>query len=135
MTFEDDIAAALQTAALGTVGTDIYRGPTRVPDGGVPVNCIFVLQSGGFQPEPYINSTRKSWQEKFLEVRIRRKQSEYGAGRDLAQQVWNALHLATPPSGATWLKCRRAAPMYIGRDKAGHHEWLVELNVGIKEDL
>ena len=49
---DNDIASRLQTAGVGTVGTNIFRGGMRPPSGVIPHAAVFVRPTGGVGPLP-----------------------------------------------------------------------------------
>ncbi len=79
----DDIAAYLEAQAIGTVGTDIFKG--QLPDEPGLDNVIAVFERGGTAPSMDIPTKSPSFQ-----VIVRNK--DYAAGRDKLEAVRTALH-------------------------------------------
>ena len=123
-----DVATRLQTAGVGTVGTDIFRGPERVPATGVPDVAVFVLASGGAPASPYLG-TATDWHEVALQLLVRGAVNAYETARTKALAVRAALHRCTL-SGYTLCMVRESEPLYLGRDHEGRHEFALNVRVG-----
>lgn len=125
---EGDIAAALATAGVGTVGSSIFTGPLRPAGGGIPVAAVFVLQAGGVN-SPYLNGGVQSWREPRVQVSIRSARDDYDAGIATARAVLTALH-AKAITGYTL--CQADDPIYVRRDGEDCHVWAVNARLGLK---
>jgi hypothetical protein len=108
----DDIAAYLQTAGIGTVGTDIFVG--HLPD--APSNCLAVIQNGGESPEMAGPITGQIERPRLI-VRVRN--STYLNGSTKANAVLKALHTLGDQtlSGHRYLYIRAVGSVnQLGRD-------------------
>lgn len=82
-----DLAAYLQTAGVGTVGTDIFKG--FLPE--TPNDCVVLFQRGGQPPEVVNTVPRIEYPE--LHVIIRADgDTAYEDAMDKANDVMVALH-------------------------------------------
>lgn len=110
-----DIATYLQTAGLGTVGTDIFASYT--PDAAD--NIICVLDTGGTMPDPYIPTKSPTFQ-----VFVRA--SDYETGRAKLDQVRATLHkLVNTTVGSTYFYyiLAQSEGGSIGRNERGLDEF------------
>ena len=82
-----DIAAYLQTAGLGTVGTDIFKG--YIPES--PNDCTVLFQRGGQPPEVVRTPVALEYPE--LHVIVRRDgDTAYEDAMGMANDIMIALH-------------------------------------------
>jgi hypothetical protein len=113
----DDLTTYLQTAGVGTVGTDLFQG--FMP--GTPNNAVCVIATGGPQPNPDIPLRSPTFQ-----VLIR--SSVYATGETKLALVRATLHqLANTQMGSTYFYYILAISEggYIGRDTAGLDEFSI----------
>ena len=120
MTTAGDVAAQLQTAGVGTVGTNIFRGGMRPPSGAIPHACIFVLPSGGSGPFPFLEGpTGNDYFRPRVQVLIRGNVGAYIATQTTAQSVFDAIHKSSI-TGFFQCLASNPEPLYLGLDDSEH---------------
>jgi len=128
--YAGDVAAALATAGVGTVGTGIFIGPTRAPATGLPAVAVFVLPTGAGPPvAPYLG-TSTDWHEVALQILVRSAANSYAAGRTKAAACRTALHRLALGASYTLCMVRETEALYLGRNELGHHEFAINVRVG-----
>ena len=129
-----DVANLLATAGFGTVGTTIFRGQVRPPKAPIPHAALFVLASGGSNPEPYfsVSGSSASFYRCNVQVRVRGEVEGFGAAQTKAVAVRTALHLATL---AGYVRCavNQSLPYYLGMDDTEHPEFSVNATLWFKQ--
>lgn len=126
-----DPAAALVTALTGqtlggvvlTSGTNIFVGQLR-PDDTSPSLSVFLLNSGGPAPTPYINGGGHAVFEPTVQVIIRGIPDSMQAGAAVARAVFGFLYLSTIP-GFIAIKARESQPFYLGFDDSNRPVWVI----------
>ena len=122
-----DVVTLLQ-AAPSMAGVSIFQGPVREIGALVPPTAVFVLQTGGIAPTPYLG-TATDVRESGLQIRIRSDVTlGYNAGVELAQTVLAALQRKTP-SGRVTLFVNESEPTYLGQDDYSNFEWSLNARV------
>lgn len=130
-----DLATALNAGGdPWAVGTNIFTGPVRGEGNGIPVRAVFVRESGGPAPMPYLGGrTADSFFEINVQVRLRAAPTTddgFSAGRTLARRISAALNKADI-SGYMACQLMQATPNYLGLDPQGRHEWSVNVKLWI----
>lgn len=125
-----DIATALQSAALGTLGTDLYVSTVLDDDAGgtiVPDAAIFVAQSSGAAPQPFLGgSDAEDIYFVIVQIRIRSARNSYQAALARLPLIHEALHKQQPAGYISWLV---DPPIQLGPDDKTRHEWSVNVAV------
>lgn len=125
---------ALPPPASGSVeltpgdGGNLLLGPPRSTEGGVPQLAVFVLQSGGAAPVPYLGAG-ESWHETSVQVVVRSAAHDFATGEALARALLSRAHLAEV-AGFTFLRVVESDPNYLGTDDGGVHRWSLNVRVG-----
>ena len=117
----DDMAGYLQTAGVGTVDTDIFKG--HMPD--TAANCIALYQYAG-EPPLLVGSIENP----RLTVRVRN--TSYDAGQKKARDVLKALHTLNEQtiSAHRYLYVRAAGSIaQLGRDHEGRALFTIDFIV------
>lgn len=124
MAAEEDVKAYLDTRSLSAT---VYCGPVRVAQPPIiPHRAVFVLQSGGYQPTPYMDGTQTAWRTIRLQVRIRGEPNDYKTTRDLAATVWSSMQQPSSLTGSyVRVTCDQSAPFYLGKDDLQCDEYSV----------
>lgn len=120
MAFLAEIAAYLQTAAVGTVGTDIFERYQP----STPSLCITLTETTGLEPEDTHDG--KTLERAGLQVLARGTRGGDAAALAKAKAAETALHglSNTTISGTHYLLVTaNHAIAYIGRDRNGRPEW------------
>ena len=123
-----DVANRLQAAGVGTVGTNIFRGGTRVPSALIPEACIFVLPRGGIGPTPMVDGGTQDYTRPSVQVIIRGNVGTYSATQTTATSVLTALHKCTI-SGYFQVLARTPEPLYVGLDDTEHPMFSVNVEL------
>ncbi len=133
---DEAIVDVLDTAVAAlTKTTNLFFSPMRPDDDYLPATCVFVLLTGGPEPERYSDGgagTRLS--RPALQVTVRFDQGDYDGGRDLAKLVWAALDRSSPADCLpNSFRCRESEPAYLGKDDGGRHLWTINV-LGYKQE-
>ena len=119
---EDDIHDALVTAALGTSGVDLFKGPLRDRD-GVPDATIHVMEYGGTQGEPDLGKL-KEYRTRMVQVEVRSARDGYEAGVQKARAVRDALQANQPTGYVLWLA---SEPQFVEIDSNQRARWAIRV--------
>ena len=114
-----DLANHLETELVGTVGTDVFRGPVRAPSRYIPHRSIFCFTQGGPPPIPLFGSDRTDVREARVSVYIRGNIGTYTATATFARMVYDAVERARI-SGYASVLSDASEPLYIGLDPTEH---------------
>jgi hypothetical protein len=126
---EIDLAAYLngktgsQSAVTLAEGTNLFTGPVRPVETGMPAEAVFVLNGGGPPAMPYFSSPISDRQS-GVQVRVRSNPGDYAGGSELARDLFALVHEA-PLSGYTYVLARQSEPNYLSQDDQGCHEWSI----------
>lgn len=117
MGVDADFSAAMATAGLGTVGTDIYYGGELPYSATVPAICKFVLLRGGPPPIPLISQNDIYTFDIQVIVRGERvlKNGAWTAAQTAARAVISNMHRASI-SGYFSCVAINSEPIDIGLD-------------------
>lgn len=124
----------LPSPASGTVtltagvGGNLLLGPPRSTEAGVAQLAVFVLQSGGAAPVPYLGAG-ESFHESSVQVVVRSDAHAFATGEALARALHARAHLGTS-AGFTFLRAVESEPNYLGTDDDGAHRWSINVRVG-----
>jgi len=133
---ESDVLAAIS----GNVGswvenTNLFRGPVRaaMPDSIIPVNAVFVLNTGGPEPINFARggSTPQEY-EHNIQIVVRGEPDKYGSTRTQAVAIYSYLH-DNDPSGYIYLRATMPAPVYVGTDERRCDYFVMNFRAGILE--
>ncbi len=112
-----------------TSGTNIYASKVRAPRGDIPVDAVFVWAEPGRVPERSMGEVDEiRWPVAMVHVRNGRQKT----GSDLAQSILNTLR-GTVPSGYLWLASTGSAPIDIGYNSDGIHQFVLAFNLAYLE--
>lgn len=110
-------------------GGNLLTGPIRpFNEGTVPQLAVFVLQSGGTAPQPYLGQGQ-SWHVSRVQVTVRSEVNAYDAGHALARALHARAHLSTP-AGFTFCQAAESDPTYVGTDDENAHLFVFNLDLG-----
>ena len=125
-----DIATALQTATLGTLGTDLYVSTVLDDDAGgtiIPDAALFVAQTSGAQPQPFLGGAdAEDIYYVNVQIRVRSARNSYQTALELLPDIHEALHKQQPSDYISWLV---DPPIQLGPDDKTRHEWSVNVAV------
>ena len=133
-----------------TVARNAWTGPVRpANDRAKNHEGVWVLLTGGRESMPFLGGDGTEHRP-TLQVRIRSTKSDdgYSAGAKLARQCFLAVDQFPPPAfgpdGVTPivpayspttnicdLRSRSSAPLYLGLDEDGHHEWSINVEATV----
>lgn len=119
MTPDLDVATRLQTAGVGTVGTDIFTSGMRPPSDQIPHAALFVIPTGGTGPEPLLDAGAKDYFRPTVQIMIRGDVGAYITTRTKAKSALDAVHKATV-SDYFQVLARTPQPLYLGLDDTEH---------------
>lgn len=139
-------ADAVATALAGTIpllapatgsvvltyaaGGNLLVGPVRPQEGVVPQVAVFVLQTGGAMPLPYLGQ-RESFHASRVQVTVRASVDAFLQGEGLARALHARAHLADL-AGAIYCKALESEPVYLGSDENDAHRFVFNLEVGAR---
>lgn len=92
--------------------------------------AVFLLNSGGEPPQPYLQTTRKAFYNGRVQILVYSGPgvNQFDAGETLARGLAGYLHQLTTVSGYVAIYVRESSPNYLGEDKeTQRHMW--SLNV------
>jgi hypothetical protein len=108
-----------------TAGTNIFASRVRAPRGDVPSDAVFVWAEPGQQPDRSMQEVDEiRWPIVMVHVRNARQKT----GSDLSQSIFNTLR-GTVPTGYLWLASTGSAPLDIGYDSDGRHQFVMAFRV------
>lgn len=112
-----DVVTELAAAGLGLVaGVNIFRGPMRPAVAGVPVKAVFVAETGGPPPVPYIDAATHGDTWTFeVQVMVRGSREKFAETRTLARDIRDALHRASI-AGYLSVVAIQSGPVPLGFD-------------------
>lgn len=114
-----DLATHLQAQSVGTVGTDIFRGPIRSASEYIPHRGIFCVPKSGPAPIPILGASKTDVREARVSVYIRGNIGTYTATYTFAGMVYDAIQRAQI-SGYVSVLSDYSEPLYIGLDPNEH---------------
>ena len=97
--------------------------------GGVPVQAVFVMSSGGPEPLKYIGGSNSGSIYYFdMQVRSRWTPEDRWAGQDLLRNIRDLLH-KNPPAGYWYLSVKQSDPVSIGYDGNQNPEFSINFDL------
>lgn len=129
MSVVDDVATVLQTAGIGTIGTDLFRGPERPADGThIPQDCVFVSPGSAGQPPEGVSGNLTAVQYAPVQVVVRNL--DFSTGDALALLVHTTLGVATIASSIGHV-VEQGHPNFLGVDEDRLYRWSINLTVTV----
>jgi len=128
MTPDLDIANRLQTAGVGTVGTNIFTGGMRPPSTQIPDASLFVIPTGGVGPLPLLDAGTDDYLRPTVQILIRGDVGTYITTRTKAKSALDAVHKSTV-SGYFQVLARTPQPLYLGLDDTEHPTFSVNVEL------
>jgi hypothetical protein len=122
--YADDAVVTLLDAIASPVAlalnVNLFKGPLRDPEDGVPAKCVFVVQ---------VNQRRNAvFVYEQLMVEVRADRSDFDGGLALARACEVALHCPTIPTGWTDIQVPNG-PFYARTDPVGRHVWRLDVSM------
>jgi len=114
-----DVANYLENQGIGTVSTDIFIGHIRPASQYVPVNSIFVQNTGGYPPQRFLQTVTEL---RRPSVQVLVRWSSYEAGQAKAEAIYDALESASI-SGYLDIVADQSAPIFLGLDENNNYGW------------
>lgn len=111
-----------------TLGSTLFVGPVRPVGAGVEEEAVFVLQSGGARPMPYMGQA-DSWHTTHVQVMVRGLAEQFQRAEGIARGLIAVCHLHTPV-GYTYLLALDSDPIYVGETDNGSHLFSLNLEAG-----
>ncbi len=116
-----------------TKGTNLFRGPVRAAVGVIPSRAVFVLSTGGLDPEAF-NGELNTIQRPSIQIRIRGDREGFEDGQDLARRIRSSAHYATLTDYID-VRVADGDPNYLGQDDDGHPEWSVNVSLVVEGEV
>lgn len=117
-----DMATFLDGQSLGGValvlGENLFCGPVRAHD-RTPSPSVWLLNTSGPAPEPYLSSTRAALFSPSVQAVVRSSAVDFQDTEALGLELIRTLHQLVRPGYVTWL-ARESQPTYLGEDSDGH---------------
>lgn len=127
-----DVANFLDTKACADItlskGVNLFIGPMRSTELS-PAPCVFVLNSGGAAPVPYLAGTREAFYRPTVQVQIRGPIGDFFRGEAIAVAVSRWLAQTTSIDGYVTTYLRDSQPAYLGEDTQQHPQWSSNLEL------
>jgi hypothetical protein len=111
---------------LLTSGTNLFSGRRLTPDLS-PAVGVFLLNTGGMPPQPYMGSTRSAYYTPAVQVLVRGPVNDVAAGEALARGVLELLNQATV-AGYVQVLSRDSAPALLLVDSANRGVWATNVD-------
>lgn len=122
---DTDIATVLQTAGVATLGTDMWKGPVRDSADDTDQLDIFVLTTGGFQPEPFFGGPDAGDLRRVnVQITVRSARGNFEDGQAKVIEVFDAVHKQAPATYAGWLADE---PVFVEIDNKQRHTWAINV--------
>ena len=128
MTPDASIAARLQSAGVGTIGTNIFQGGTRPVSTRIPHAAIFVLSTGGIGPQPLLVAGASDYSRPTVQILIRGNVGSFLTTQTTARSVITAVQKSTI-SGYFQVLARVPEPIYLGLDDTEHPMFSVNVEL------
>lgn len=109
-----------------TKGTNLYAGRMLSTD-TTPGQAVFLLNTGGPAPQPYLSPSRTSYYQAAVQVLVRGPVGGVEAGQLLARGVLELLHQATV-AGYVQVLARDSAPQLLEVDSSRRGVWAVNVD-------
>lgn len=121
---ETDVATLISDGGHATLQTDMWRGPVRPAVDDVPVNAVFVMQSGGLPP----HRISRAAQIRTAGVKIRVRNSGYLTGLTLAKAILDTVD-ESQPTGYMDVSAIQTEPIFLTKDRNGDYHWSMNFYV------
>jgi Bacteriophage minor capsid protein len=124
MAVAEDVRAHLNTLSLNV---PVYIGPARPANPpAMPAGAVFVLETGGLQPQPYMDGATTAYRRVRVQIRVRGEPNDYATARSRALTIWSAMQQTTSITGSyTRVTNDQSYPMYMGFDQFQCPEFIV----------
>ena len=128
MAVGEDVKAHIDAANLGVTTFIGFVRPAQPPM--IPHKAVFVLESGGLPPQPFMDGSTTAWRRPRVNIRVRGEPNDYATGRDLANSIWSRFQQSTSVTGS-WVRvtCDQSLPMFLGLDAFSCPEWSVNVTL------
>lgn len=128
MAVAEDVRAHLNTLGFGV---PVFVGPARPANPpAVPHGALFVLESGGPPPVPYMDGSTTAYRKVRVQIRIRGEPNGYETARNRALTAWSAFQQSTAVTGSyTRITNDQSYPLYMGQDAFNCPEFAVNVTL------
>lgn len=110
------------TLNTASVKGNLHHSPVQPGDDF----AVFCMLDGG--PAPIACNDSNILRKPNVTINIRSKKSGYGDAVDLALAIRDAIHEQTI-SGFVDVRVRESAPLYVGTNDSGQHEWVMTVEM------
>lgn len=108
-----------------TLGLNLYVGEMR-PDDHTPSPSVYLLNTGGPAPEPFLGGNRLAYRRPTVQILVRGAPADMSAGETLARGVHSEIDLMTL-SGYVGVFVRESQPFFLGDDTANRGVWTLNV--------
>lgn len=126
-----DVANFLDTRVAGATtlakGANLFIGSMRSQD-RTPSPSVFVLNTGGPSPLPYLGTGRQAYLRPTVQIMVRGPAGDFQAGELLARAVLEYVHQQAVP-GYTACFSRDSQPAWLGEDSDQHGLWSINIEL------
>lgn len=134
------LATQVATKTSLTLATNLFTAPEVPPGEDVPPDSVFIWESDGFampipEMKPVSSTTKRTFCQSHLHVKVRRQIKKYTEGRVLFDQIIAALD-GYKAAGADdiysfeWCKATKPKPMFKGPNDQGLYIWELVFELG-----
>lgn len=106
---------------------NLLVGPVRPVANTVGQLGVFVLQTGGRQPLPYMGQD-ESFHVSRVQVTVRSQVNAFAEGEALARALHAKAHTHAP-AGYTYCLASESEPLYLGTDEENAHRFTFNLDL------
>jgi hypothetical protein len=126
-----DIAQFLNGKTVGgqllTLASNLFIGRMRDTDRAAAAPCVFVLNTGGEPPTPYLDDSRRAAYSSSVQVMVRGGTDDFALGEAIARGVIEWCNQRVLAGYVSWYS-RDSQPGYLGDDGDQHPMWAINLD-------
>lgn len=130
---ESAVAAKLVSAGVGALTTNLFISSIQPVSTSYPSQCIFVQESDGYQPLPYLGAGN-IFRRALVEIHVRAARRR--AAQVLANTALVALdHTDLTMSGFVWCRAMTSRAIDNGPDSDKNYEFYFSVEVAFEEAI
>jgi len=129
----NDLSTAIVAISSGialSLGTNLFPGPIQPVSTFIPVNCLFVNELSGSNPQRVMTQTSEF---RGAMVMLTLRWSQYTAGKAKMKEIMDGL-LGTTPAGYLDMFTVQSEPNHSGPTEEGHHIFSTIYSMRYKQD-
>jgi hypothetical protein len=118
----------IDSLGLADAGVNLFKGPAREAQEGVPKNATFVVAHDGPMFDRYMGTKHAGIARCQVEILVRASPEKREEGRERALALLDAFR---DDATLAIVGCQilESAPRYLERDRAQNHLWLVKVEL------